>query len=653
MFKDILKTIQGEFSGEAAKRYVGGITRFHRIQASPGYREAARYCTQLLKDYQIDTELLIFPADGKTFYWSCLMPQEWDVDEASLWLISPERKKLADYFESKLSIIQRSGSYDLKTDVVVLEDGEEKSEYKGLNLRRKIVLTSGDLRRVYELAVVKYGAAGIIFDGMREIPNVRSRFTISDALQYTSFWWGEETKKCFGFVLSPTQGERLRKLIKNENRKGKKVKVHAVVKSRFYDGSIDVVSGFIKGKTDEEVLLVAHLCHPQPSANDNASGCGTLIEVARTLKKLPPPKRGIRFLLLPEMTGTYAYLANNEDKIPKTVAGCNLDMVGENQELCGSSFLIEETPFALPSFTNELISRIRDELTSEQPSYTGAGGYGLFKYAVSPFSGGSDHYILSDPSVGIPTPMLIQWPDMFYHTSLDTLEKVDPKMIKRVGAVAATYIYFLANAGEEEGRWLGYEVISRYKRKVLKLSQDALTESMSSAKKNKSQIPFKLRLEFILERTKIGLDSLLKLGTKKDFIKKLKEEITHFTDSEITSGVHLEATSGTGKSRKLTTYEKRVKRIVPERSYRGPINLRPYIGRLNEKDREKLHRLRKEYKEKFSLLTTLGEYWTDGQRSLFEIANLIQLETGEEATRLLAEYFDILSKLSLMKMVTN
>ena len=79
-------------------------------------------------------------------------------------------------------------------------------------------------------------------------------------------------------------------------------------------------------------------------------------------------------------------------------------MVGQNQELCGSSFLIERLPRALPSFADDLIIRIREDLTHESPSHSGQGGYALFRHAVTPFSGGSDHYILSDPTVGIPAP---------------------------------------------------------------------------------------------------------------------------------------------------------------------------------------------------------------------------------------------------------
>jgi hypothetical protein len=34
--------------------------------------------------------------------------------------------------------------------------------------------------------------------------------------------------------------------------------------------------------------------------------------------------------------------------------------------------------------------------------------------------------------------MITQWPDKFYHTSTDTLDKVDSTMLARVGTIAAT-----------------------------------------------------------------------------------------------------------------------------------------------------------------------------------------------------------------------
>jgi len=43
-------------------------------------------------------------------------------------------------------------------------------------------------------------------------------------------------------------------------------------------------------------------------------------------------------------------------------------------------------------------------------------------------------------------------------------------------------------------------------------------------------------------------------------------------------------------------------------------------------------------------------YWADGKRSLLEIADLIELETGQRDVELLVEYFQTLAKLNLVEL---
>src|SRR5439155_1242169 len=121
------------------------------------------------------------------------------------------------------------------------------------------------------------------------------------------------------------------------------------------------------------------------------------------------------------------------------VAGVNLDMVGESQELCGSTFLIEHPPCFAASFAEELLGRIRAEAVDWVRSYSGPGHYSLVRMAEVPYSGGSDHAVLNDPQVFVPCPMLIQWPDRFYHSSHDTPDKTDPRSLELAVRCAATY----------------------------------------------------------------------------------------------------------------------------------------------------------------------------------------------------------------------
>jgi len=671
MFKKSFEAVREEFSGQAAKGYVIDIARYHRMQASPGFRQAAHYCLERLREAGVQAEILTFPADEKTQYWSARMFQEWEATEATLHLLEPEdeRRKLADFRDCPISLIQRSAPFEGEAEVVLLEDGEEEAEYEGLDLRDKVVLTKGDLDRVRQLAVEKRGAVGIISDGMRETPPVRARMDLPDALQYTSFWWTGQEKKCFGFVLSPREGEKLRGLIKKRVQDGQPpVKVRARVVSRLYDGEIEVVSALIPGGMDQEVVIIAHLCHPRPSANDNASGSAAALEIARTLQKLvdegrlAPPRRGIRFLWVPEMTGTYAYLATHEDEIERLVAGINLDMVGQNQELCGSSFLIECPSQALPSFAPPLLERLREELLGEISAFGGTGSYALFRYAVTPFSGGSDHYILSDPSVEVPTPMIIQWPDKFYHTSQDTPDKVDPAMLSRVGSLAATYAYFLANAGQGEATWLGYEMVARFKRDIVRIVQEKVTEAThlsleeeGADKLGETIARLRKKAAYLLEREQQALASLRRLASE-IAVEGWQEEVAEFARQELARGEAAirvcvsERDWAEPAERERDEWEEKAAAVVPRRLYRGPTSLRPYLNQLSEEERERWWQMRKERKRVFYTLPTLAEYWSNGKLSLLEIADLIELETGQRDVELLVEYFQMLGKLNLVEL---
>jgi len=666
--EQLIALVKENFSGPVAKTHLERITQFHRIQASPGYREAANYCVREFEKAGVQVELLSFPACEEVFYWTQPGFQEWEVREAWCFVSQPEevRGKLADFRESPISLIQRSAPFDGEAEVILLEDGEEPEEYEGLDVAGKVVLTKGDIRRVYRLAVAKHGALGILYDGMRETPPIRERLDLPDARQYTSFWWSKGDKKCFGFVLTPRQGEKLRKLLK----KGEQVKVKARVESRFYDGAFEVVSALIPGQSDEEVIIVAHLCHPRPSANDNASGAATALEVAATLQRLiekgelERPKRGIRFLLVPEMTGTYAYLSSHEDRIPRMIAGLNLDMVGQNQELCGSSLLLESPPGAAPSFAPFLLERLREEFLREAKSFSQSGGFPLFRYATTPFSGGSDHYILSDPTVGVPTPMLIQWPDRFYHTDYDTPDKVDPKMLWRVGSMAAAYAYFLANASPDDVIWLGYEMAARLEMRLLEMVREKISRGLrASTGEELASVMDELERavehwQWVAERTADSLKKLWPGGD--DLVLDLRAEIDCMARQQLQKAREIlgrrALTLGLNgippaPPKKLSDEEKEAASLTPRRLHRGPPAMLEYhVKKLPEEEQEEWHRLRKEHKQDWYLVSAVAVYWADGTRSLLDIARLVELETGLLKLDFLLKYFSFLEKMGLVKL---
>jgi hypothetical protein len=693
MFKDIQKAIVAEYSGLRAKGDVAEIIQYHRIQASPGFRAAAQHVQRVVAALGLPAEVQSYPADDKTVYWGSPMFQEWEATEATLHLVEPAdmARKLADFSELKTSLIQRSMPADnVEAEVVLLEDGEEEKEYEGLDVHGKVVMTKGDLDRVHYLAVGKHGAVGILFDGMHESPPVYQRIDHPDLVRYTSFWWRPGDKHCFGFVVTPRVGEELRKLIKLQHSEGKPpLRVRAHVVSRLYDGQIEVVSALIPGETagtpspqkrrdfasrsdgNEEVVVVAHLCHPQPSANDNASGSAAVIELARTLQhlissgKLARPKRNIRLLWVPEMTGTFAYLATNPQRIPHMVAGINLDMVGESQDVCGSVFIVEGTPAAMPSFATDLLDRMREEWLEGAQSLGGTASYPLFRHTVNPFSGGSDHYILSDPTVGVPTPMLIQWPDKFWHTSGDTLEKVDPRMLGVLGGLATTYAYFLANAGRREADWLGNEMLARFRARLARTVQGALTDAVAAKNGEElSQAATRLikQAEFARDREREALRSLLRLATQENgLVTDLQAEVDRAVDHELqrARAVLQRQAQELGlpdvpspRQKEPDSSDEEAATLVPGRLFPGPVSPGAYIHRLSAVEREEVRAWQKEHRTVYYGMATLANYWVDGKRTVAEIADLVELETGKRDVHLLVQHYELLARLELMSLRT-
>jgi len=148
----------------------------------------------------------------------------------------------------------------------------------------------------------------------------------------------------FGFGLSHRRGEELKARIL----RGEKMTARAVVKTKTHSYPYENVIATIQGTdlSEEEILLVAHLCHYKPGANDNGSGSASILEIGRALRrlidegKIKQPKRTIRFLWVPEMAGSIAYAATHPDLVENTIGGINFDMVGQYLNDNNSTFFV-------------------------------------------------------------------------------------------------------------------------------------------------------------------------------------------------------------------------------------------------------------------------------------------------------------------------
>ena len=82
MFQTLLQAVSAEASGERALETVRELTRLHRVQASPGYDQAADWLCARLESYGLEAERVSVPGDGRTRCLGQLMPEGWECTRA-------------------------------------------------------------------------------------------------------------------------------------------------------------------------------------------------------------------------------------------------------------------------------------------------------------------------------------------------------------------------------------------------------------------------------------------------------------------------------------------------------------------------------------------------------------------------------------------
>jgi hypothetical protein len=677
------KLVKDELSGSIAKSYVAQICRFHRIQASTMFHEAAEYVkNELLKVSLRDAMIERFPADGKHKYWTYTSPVGWTIKSAELHLIEPEEKLICSFEDCPQCLHTFSNvtpKEGVTAELIDVGAGTQKEDYEGKNVKNKFVLATGRARLVHEQAVYKHGALGVITDTITyEMPNVRESLDIPDAHAYQAIWpTAEELDKvAFGFSLSKRQGNHLRALLK----KGKTVKLKARVDAKLFAGYEDVVTATIQGteKPDQEIFLIAHLCHPKPSANDNASGAGLLLEIARTIKTLvasgaiEPPARTIRFLWVPETLGSVAYLKTHMDLSNRLVAGINLDMVGQNQELCRSTLNLDRTPDSCPSYLNDFVYGLIEQSVNMFDPITPFGSGSTFRYRVQTFSGGSDHAEFTEATTRVPCVMLLQWPDLYYHTSEDTIDKVSEDSLKRVGWITTVAVLTLANATHEDILLFAHQTATGGLARIAETSRKAIEAILR--KKDESKIKnkqadlaielaktvayYKSKIEHIVWREQQAIKSLTKLGEHPElavFIDKHYEDLANHGGKEIAKIE--EALSFIAKTLAVklpdkleeTQAEQQAKTLVPKRLFKGTLSgdlLKKMLGEEEYEWYEKIGEKDAEFSKK--MLEILN--FMDEKRTAYEIAEAVSAEYTPTEIEHVLKFLSDLEKTKLISL---
>jgi aminopeptidase-like protein len=99
------------------------------------------------------------------------------------------------------------------------------------------------------------------------------------------------------------------------------------IDSTLEDGSLTYGEYFIKGNTEDEVLISCHTCHPS-LANDNLAGIALTAFLAKHLSQLKL-KYSYRFVFIPGTIGSITWLAQNETNVNKIKHGLVVTCIGD------------------------------------------------------------------------------------------------------------------------------------------------------------------------------------------------------------------------------------------------------------------------------------------------------------------------------------
>ncbi len=396
-----------------AFRLLKAFTRFNRIQLGRGLREALEWLEYELSEKGPETlEANLVEVSTSNLPDSYTPPAEWAAHHAWFEVSGGQRIDL----ESTPTLVPaHSPSSDgvLSGKMKLIKDPLNPAEYE--KAKGKIAVVTGvSLPLAYVLAA-EAGAIAVAFY-RRDLPPT--------ATPYSGLFLPIQLIKKYGIpaislpysIASRSDGKEARLAVDTDLTEATKVPILELT-----------VLGRDGVECDGLVSGVAHACHPEPGANDNGSGVAASVEALLSLAEVAD--RGetlpctVTVYLLPEFTGSI--LVASRRKRPMFTA--NIDMVGGREgDIGGNWFYPPPTPF--------IKQGIAEAFMLAKIAYFNEG----LELDFKPFTAGSDHvpFIFS----GATSFMLNQWPDKFYHSDYDDVDRISKSHLKAAAASLASIL---------------------------------------------------------------------------------------------------------------------------------------------------------------------------------------------------------------------
>lgn len=412
----------GTVDADRMLRDVERVARHDRYQASDGLRAAAADVAATARAAGLrDVEVHDLPADGEPHWWRWRAPVSWTPVDARLRLTAGPTTLVDLADRPPFALATYATAVDPVEDVPVVDAAT--SDVRGA----LVLLPPGaPLTTSVALDLEERGALGALVAPPAPA-DARGRVELAPGRGLVAFSLTAHEHAAVSRALGTAGGPVRAELA---------VRLH-------HEAPSSLVTAVLPGDLADEVWVVAHLCHPQPSANDNASGVAVTLEVARALTASAAdrrPRRTVRFLWGPEYLGTVAWLhrqvvAHGARGLPLAVV-C-VDMVGTDQSAGGGPLVVECAPSGLAGTLEVLAVAAVREAFARTAADPGA-------WVAAPFLGFSDHALFAGPGVRVPAVQLAHAHDRRTHTSADTVASVSAVELRRTAAACAAVVRAVA-----------------------------------------------------------------------------------------------------------------------------------------------------------------------------------------------------------------
>jgi len=455
--KKYFKLLENTFNEQQAYNTVWFVEQRWRLAGNSGFNESIYQVEKILQQagYKKETN---GEATGTLTYRIETRPMNrvtWEPVNASLYIVG-EKEPLLQFKTNRNMIAMYSAATPAEgvtAELVYVGRGSAK-ELEGKDLKGKIAIGEGGIGGIYANAI-KNGAVGALAYSM---PAYTQPSKNTNSIQFQGISYTDSLTQKWGILLSWAAKEKLKAALA----KGP-VTVKVTVNTKIYRAEELTLVANVRGKTrpDERFVFSAHV--QEPGANDNASGVGTLAEMARTTaalvkKKKVLPRRTITFLWGDEIVSTRRYIQDDSIRAKGIKWGLSLDMVGEDIQKTGGTFLIEKMPDPSAIWTrgkekhtewgggvlneSDMFPHYFNDLLLNRCLFEAANTGWVVR--TNPFEGGSDH----TPFLAARIPGLLMWhfTDVFYHTDADRLDMVSPVEMKHVAKSALATAFLLTSA---------------------------------------------------------------------------------------------------------------------------------------------------------------------------------------------------------------